>query len=77
MKALHIITFWLLAIGGLNWLIEGLFGWEIGQLFGGQDALISKIVYILVGISAIYQIATHNKTCKECSAPMAGEMPKM
>lgn len=48
-KAAH----WLLVIGGLNWLLVGLFGWDIGELFGGQTALISRIVYVLVGLSAL------------------------
>lgn len=47
----------LLIVGGLNWLVLALFGWEIGQLFGGMDAMISKIVYVLVGLSAVYQLA--------------------
>jgi hypothetical protein len=46
-------AYWLLVIGGLNWLLVGLMGWDIGELFGGQDALISRIIYILVGLSAI------------------------
>jgi uncharacterized protein len=44
---------WLLIVGGLNWLLVGLLNWDIGQIFGGQDAWISRIIYILVGISAI------------------------
>lgn len=55
MKNLHYVTFTLLVIGGLNWLLVGLFQWDIGDIFGGQDALISRIVYILVGISAIFE----------------------
>lgn len=51
-KAAH----WLLVIGGLNWLLVGLIGWDIGELFGGQDAWISKIVYVLVGLSAIVSL---------------------
>lgn len=47
------IAFWLLVIGGLNWLLVGLFGWDIGELFGGQGAIISRVVYVLVGLSAI------------------------
>jgi len=61
------VTFVLLVIGGLNWLLVGLFGWDIGQIFGGQMALVSKIIYILVGLSAIYEAATHKQNCKICS----------
>lgn len=63
---LHKITFLLLVIGGLNWLILAIFGWDIGNLFGGQDAIISKLIYILVGLSAIYLIMTHKKDCRHC-----------
>lgn len=50
------LTFVLLVIGGLNWLLVGLVGWDVGMIFGGMDAMISKIIYILVGLSAIVQI---------------------
>ena len=63
---MHKVTFLLLVVGGLNWLAFGLFGWDVGQLFGGMDATISKIVYILVGLSAVYEISMHKKFCKMC-----------
>ena len=71
----------LLIIGGLNWLVLALFNWDIGMIFGGQMAMISKIIYILVGLSALYEIFTHKSNCKMCgssspSMPKAGE-PKM
>ncbi len=66
MKTLHMITFLLLVIGGLNWLLVGLFGWDIGNIFGGQTAIISRIIYALVGISAIYEISIHKSYCKLC-----------
>lgn len=45
----------ILIIGGLNWLLVGLFQFDlVANLFGGQDSLLSRIVYILVGLSAIY-----------------------
>lgn len=70
MKSLHTITFVLLVIGGLNWLLVGFFGWEIGKLFGGQMALISRIIYILVGLSAINEIIIHKGICKMCDGSM-------
>ncbi len=55
MKNLHYTTFILLVVGGFNWLLVGLFQWDIGEIFGGQDAWVSRIVYILVGVSAVYE----------------------
>lgn len=67
---LHMLTFILLVVGGLNWLLVGLFGWDVGEIFGGQDALISRIIYILVGLSALYEIAIHKSACRLCSEGM-------
>lgn len=63
---MHYVTFGLLIIGGLNWLLQGVFSWEIGELFGGQDAVISRIIYILVGLAAVWEIVMHKKGCKMC-----------
>lgn len=76
MKGLHYVTFTLLIIGGLNWLALGLFGWEIGMIFGGFENIISKIIYILVGASAIVEIATHKSNCRMCmKSTMSGGQP--
>jgi uncharacterized protein len=69
---LHMLSFLLLIIGGLNWLLLGLFNWDIGQLFGGQTAIVSRVIYVLVGLSALYELLTHKGACKPC----AGETPK-
>ena len=68
MKNLHSITFLLVIIGGLNWLVFGLTGgnWEIGSVLGGMDSTLSRLVYILVGISAIVEIAQHKSLCRSC-----------
>lgn len=73
MKGLHMVTFILMVIGGLNWGIYGLTGWEVGQLFGGMDATVSKVVYVLVGLATVYELAMHGKHCKMCKP---GEMAK-
>lgn len=74
-KKLHMVTFLLLVVGGLNWGLEGLFNWGIADILGDG---ISRIIYILVGLSAIYELATHKHTCKPCTtksapAPQASE----
>jgi len=71
MKVTHIISFVLLVVGGLNWLLVGLFGWDIGELFGGQAAVISRVIYVLVGLAAIFEAVTCKKFCAK------GEKPKM
>ena len=48
----------LLIIGGLNWLSIGIFKLDfIAWIFGGQEVFASRIVYTLVGISAIWCIS--------------------
>ncbi|TVT27804.1 DUF378 domain-containing protein [Salinicoccus cyprini] len=55
MKALDILALVLLIVGGLNWLLVGLFEFDlVASIFGGQDAILSKVVYILVGLAALY-----------------------
>ena len=45
-------------IGGLNWGSIGLFRFDlVAFLFGGSDSLISRIVYILVGVAAVWCIS--------------------
>lgn len=66
MKGLHAITFILLVIGGLNWLLVGIWGWDIGVLFGGQMATVSRVIYVLVGLSALVILFGHKKDCKLC-----------
>ena len=62
---MHKVAFILLIIGGLNWLLIGLFNWGIGNLFG-DSMMVPKIIYILVGLAALYELFTHKKMCKGC-----------
>lgn len=71
-KGLHMIAFILVVVGGLNWLLVGLVQWDVGALFGGMGSVVSRVIYILVGVSAVYLAATHKKDCKVCSAGSAG-----
>ncbi len=66
-RGLHMITFLLLVIGGLDWLIIGLFDKDVVMLLG---ASLARIVYILVGLSAVYEVATHAGRCKDCKGDM-------
>lgn len=45
-------------VGGLNWGSIGLFRFDlVAFLFGGSDSLISRIIYILVGVGALWCIS--------------------
>lgn len=70
-KGLHIAAFTLVIIGGLNWGLVGLFGgFNLVKAILGSIPILENIIYILVGLSAIYLLATHKKDCRVC-APAA------
>ncbi len=47
----------LLIIGGINWGLVGIFRFDlVAWLFGGSDAILSRAIYIIVAISAIWCI---------------------
>ena len=58
MRTINVIAMALLVIGGLNWLLVGLFSFDlVAAIFGGDvgpRSTLSRIVYIIVGIAAIY-----------------------
>jgi uncharacterized membrane protein YuzA (DUF378 family) len=55
MKTLDAIFASLLIIGGLNWGLVGLFNFDLVATILGNMSALSRIVYLVVGISAIYQ----------------------
>jgi uncharacterized membrane protein YuzA (DUF378 family) len=55
MRTVDVIAAVLLVIGGLNWGLVGFLGFDlVASIFGDASAL-SRIVYSLVGLCAIYQ----------------------
>lgn len=53
-------------IGGINWGSIGIFGFDIvASLCGGQDAIISRIIYTLVGLSALWCISFFFKPSRD------------
>lgn len=66
------IAFILVIVGGLNWGLTAL-GFNVVEMILGAWPMVVKVVYLLVGLSAIYLAATHGKDCKTCAAkPMGG-----
>lgn len=54
MKYIEKIALWLTVIGGLNWGLVGAFDLDLVALLFGPLSLLSRIVYILVGLSALW-----------------------
>lgn len=58
MKIVDRIALILNIIGGLNWGLIGIFKFDlVAWIFGGQDAVLSRIIYTLVGLSAVWCIS--------------------
>ena len=55
MKALDNITAVLLIIGGLNWGLVGAANFDLVAALFGEMSAMSRVVYVLVGLSALYQ----------------------
>lgn len=52
------IALTLAIVGGLNWGSIGIFGFDVvAFLFGGADSALSRVVYTLVGLGAIWCIS--------------------
>jgi uncharacterized membrane protein YuzA (DUF378 family) len=63
MKALSTIAFILIIIGGLNWGLVGLFNFDLVAWIFGDMTTLSKVIYTLVGLGAVWSIFGHKKCC--------------
>ncbi len=71
MCSVHKVGKLLLVIGGLNWLLVGLLQKDLFVLLGlGMDHLVARVVYVLVGLSALSMLGVA-KCC------VKNDMPKM
>ncbi len=66
-------AFILLVVGGLNWLLVAFHYNLVDSIFGAGSGL-SMLIYVLVGLSAIYLVLTHGKDCKMCGTGKMGKM---
>lgn len=62
----HMAAYTLLWVGGLNWGLVGLFNFNLVETLFGAGSTLTMIVYVLVGVSAVYSAATHMKECRVC-----------
>jgi hypothetical protein len=57
MRAANVITLVLLIVGGLNWGLVGIFSFDLVAALFGEMSTLSRAVYALVGLSALWQIS--------------------
>ena len=55
MRTLDVVTATLLVIGGLNWGLVGAANFDLVATIFGEMSPLSRIVYVLVGVAALYQ----------------------
>ncbi len=67
MKVLHWVAFVLVVVGGLNWGLVGFLDFDLVATLFGSMSMISRVVYGLVGLGAVYMIFSCPKRCKMCA----------
>ena len=64
LNALDWIALILVVVGGLNWALVGVFGFDLVAAIFGDMSFLSRIVYVLVGLAAIYNLSVSGKLAK-------------
>lgn len=54
LTTVDVIALVLLVVGGLNWGLVGLLNWNLVDSLFGAMSMLSKLIYIVVGLSALY-----------------------
>ena len=73
MKYVHVVSSVLLWVGGLNWDLIGLGGfmggdWNVVNMLLGSWPAVEWLVYVLVGLAAVYELVTHRSSCRVCGS---------
>lgn len=61
MKIVNVIALILVIVGGLNWGLVGIFEFNLVDFLFGVGSILSRLIYILVGISALWCITLFGK----------------
>lgn len=67
MKSLNLITLALVIVGGVNWGLVAMGGYDmdlVANIFGGADTTGARLIYGLVGLSALWQILPWSKALR-------------
>lgn len=61
MKILYYIALTLVIVGAINWLLIGIFEFDLVATIFGAMSILSRIIYTLVGISGLISIGLYSK----------------
>ncbi len=67
MVAVHMVAFLLVVVGGLNWGLVGLFNYNLVSMIFGSWPMVERVVYMAVGLSALYLALNHKSDCRTCA----------
>ena len=70
LSGLDWIALILVIVGGLNWLLVGLFAFDLVAAIFGVMTVLSRIIYVLVGLAAIYLLIIAARLRKRTTAPV-------
>jgi hypothetical protein len=76
MKKLDVVAAVLVVVGALNWGLVGLFRFDLVATLLGDGTLLARLVYVLVGLAGIFQVASWKAIQRRWSGkyatPLAG-----
>lgn len=59
---MNIAALTLVIVGAINWLLIGIFQFDlVAAIFGGQAAVVSRIIYALVGVAGLWSLSFYPK----------------
>lgn len=76
MNSLDWIAVTLVIIGGLNWGLVGLFNFDLVAAIFGDMSGVSRVIYTLVGLAAVYKIFFCSAKCRACGSDSMPNKPQ-
>jgi hypothetical protein len=71
MRTFDYVAVLLLVIGGLNWGLVGLFGFDLVAALFGDMTVLARVVYALVGVAAAYRLLAWRGAARRTAASAA------
>ena len=71
MNILNIVTLVLVIVGGVNWGLVGAFDFDLVAAIFGAGSVLARLVYVVVGLSALWQIMPLLASLKDEPMPAA------